>query len=169
MFANLIAFLSQPLVIPVYAALVAVLLTFLAQWIREFKKHSSARNAAFSILYRELGVHKEMFSGLQLQLSGNFVHPTIDAYSVKNFLDSSYPDLTKDAALISKLQGHLLNISTLNAAIGRIDMASVGFTTVHTDKKRSLEESLKKALKGMTEDVDACLALIPKSNRPDSH
>jgi len=165
MWTQIVKFLSEPLVIPVYSSLVAVALTFTAQWVWEKQKYRKARKQTLSMLSKILEMQKVSLGELEKSLGddkGPVVHPKIDTYAVNAFLENDYVDVVKDSDLIWKLHLHLYYTGSLNSRIGKIDlMPAVDFTDGQT-AKAVMEASMEVLIPAMLQSIDECLNEIDK-------
>lgn len=162
---KIIEFMQEPLIIPVYSALVGVLITFIYQWVRGLHKYRQARRNTFLVLHTELNNHKKLLEEFKTNLGdGEFVHPKVDEYSIRNFLESNYMNISEDSSLVKKLHIYLQTVSTLNSAIGRLDLLSAGWVNVQTEKRIELEKNIKKIMPDTITEIDECLVEIEQRN-----
>lgn len=158
----LIDFLVQPLIIPIWSALVGVVIAFAGQRLWDKRKYKNERRAAFRILKKELDNHKRLLVEMETLLKDekDYIIASIDPGSIEKFLSSNFVQINKDSELIVKLHEHIQNISLLKHAIYRIDLNSTGWTQPQAEKKKSLEENLAGQLKELIQIVGSCIQLL---------
>ena len=87
----------------------------------------------------------------------NCIYGGLDPSPVHHFLNSNVIVLPKDKKRITTLFKHLDNIETIKRSIDIIGMRSAGFTSVHEEQKKALEQNLKDAIPSCFADLELCL------------
>ena len=154
----IIAFLKEPLVIPVYSALVAVVITLVAQWFWERRQHNQARKHALIILKAELERKKLILNSWSEGLGGESgnIYGTIDLFVLKGFLNGSYVSVSEDTDLIFGLHEFFGSISVVTNVFKRIEGYRIGMID-QSEAEKALENEVKKFTPTMIKEVQTCL------------
>jgi len=153
---------SQPYFIGILTAVLAVILTEVAIWVRTRIQKRKHRNIRLKLIKTQLENNKNLLTELKTKLGTDQVYTSIDPSPFHNFLSSDVIDLESDENLLRFIYAHLNNISQLEHALHIVELRSAGFTEIHATTKKELEENLKNAIDQFVRDINSCITEINK-------
>lgn len=154
--------LTVALIVAVFSALVAVLLSQLANLGYVSWTHRRKRKSVLRILRNQLENHGVQLRELRDSLGKNRICSPLDPSPVLHFLSSTVVTLPKDQTLVTAFYEHLSNIGRIRSVLDIIAMSSAGFTSVQNTTKEELEKNLKQAIPDCLKGLDVCLEALPK-------
>ena len=161
---SLLGLLKEPLIIPIYSALVAVAITFIARWIWDSHKAKKARYHALLIVREALLDHKQRFADMKHRMEEEkaYIHSSVDAHVIKSYLIGTHVDVVIDKQLINALNAYLGSLNGLSTALSRIDLASGWYTNVQHEYKVRLEQSILEAIPSYVAEIENCILELDK-------
>ncbi|NQV47508.1 MAG: hypothetical protein HQ504_06965 [Rhodospirillaceae bacterium] len=161
---SLLGLLKEPLIIPIYSALVAVVIAFIAQWIWDSHKAKKARYHALLIVREALLDQRQRFADMRrhMEQEKSYIHSSVDAHVIKSFLIGTHVDVVIDKQLINALNAYLGSLNGLSTALSRIDFASGGYTNVQHEYKARLEQGILEAIPSYIAEIENCIFEIDK-------
>jgi hypothetical protein len=161
---SLLGLLKEPLIIPIYSALVAVVITFIAQWIWNSHKAKRLRYHALLIVREALLDQKQRFADMKRRMEEekSYIHSSVDAHVIKSYLIGMHVDVVIDKQLINALNAYLGSLNGLSAALSRIDFASGGYTNVQHEYMVRLEQGILENIPSYVAEIENCILELDK-------
>lgn len=159
MYAQLV---KDPLIVAAFSALIGVALSLVATLLYASCTHRRKRRSILRVLLNQLQNHRQRLRELGDNLGKDLICGALDSSPVLHFLNGDVVALPKDQKLVTALYKHLGNIELIRSATYIIGMTSAGWTSVHREHQKGLEQSLKESIPRSQADLDLCLKELPQ-------